>query len=349
MPMISSAALPNVALSRPPSVGPAWSPVRRSARQSGPRAARSTGPRRGRATATWQEGGEHPGEGERRQQQVQPVVQQCLQEWRLVPARCPRAGSAHRGPPCASAARIPVYWRQPCTRPSRSDMIRDARARIGQVAIVTPLLQVCPVSCPRAVPQVREPAAHRGVQDPRRLQHDDEARRRRDCRGADHVFVGQSRPGRGVCRETARFAGGGRDAGDAPSIKVEGARLGAEVIFEGRTSIERKARAEAEAAAWPGDRAAVRSSRHHGRPGHDRPRDPRAVPGCRHAVRAGQRWRPDLGHRDRPQGAEAGCPDRRRGAEGAPRSARRGAGAGPSRSSRTRASRTGCSRSGPAT
>ena len=66
----------------------------------------------------------------------------------------------------------------------------------------------------------------------------------------------------------------------APSIKVEGARaFGAEVIFEGTTSSERRARAETEAAARgltmvpPFDHEWIIAGQ-----GTRRPRDPRAVP-----------------------------------------------------------------------
>ena len=79
----------------------------------------------------------------------------------------------------------------------------------------------------------------------------------------------------------------------APQVKIDGCKsYGAEVIMAGTTSLDRQARAEQEARdARPDDRAAVRSPADHHRPGHDGPRDPRAVPGRRHRVRAGRRRR----------------------------------------------------------
>ena len=72
----------------------------------------------------------------------------------------------------------------------------------------------------------------------------------------------------------------------APAIKVEGARaFGAEVILEGTTSADRRARAEDEAAATrPDHGAAVRSRVDHRRPGNGRARDPRTAAGRRGVV-----------------------------------------------------------------
>ena len=74
-----------------------------------------------------------------------------------------------------------------------------------------------------------------------------------------------------------------------------GAQFGAEVIFAGTTSLDRKARAEQELRTpRADDRAAVRSSVDHRRPGNGGPRDSRAVPERDHGLRADGRRRADL-------------------------------------------------------
>ncbi len=100
----------------------------------------------------------------------------------------------------------------------------------------------------------------------------------------------------------------------APAVKVEIARgLGAEIIFEGTTTIERKARTEAEAAARgltivpPFDHPWII-----GGPGHDRPRDPRAGAGHGGGLRADQRRRPARRRRHGHQEPGARRPRRRR-------------------------------------
>ena len=92
--------------------------------------------------------------------------------------------------------------------------IRAAAARIAPIARVTPLVDVSAAGRTTVLPQVREPAAGRRVQDPRRLQHGGAAHRRRARRRRHHLLVRQSRPGDGARRPRARRAGGRRHADD---------------------------------------------------------------------------------------------------------------------------------------
>ena len=87
----------------------------------------------------------------------------------------------------------------------------------------------------------------------------------------------------------------------APRVKVDGVRhFGAEVIFAGTTSADRKARAEDDRrGARAHDRAAVRSSVDHRRRRHGGPRDSRAVSAGDDDLRADGRRRSDLGRQCR--------------------------------------------------
>ena len=67
---------------------------------------------------------------------------------------------------------------------------------------------------PAALAEVREPAAGRRVQDPRRLQHGRAAHGRATPARRHHLLVRQPRPGRRHRRPRARHTGGRRDAHD---------------------------------------------------------------------------------------------------------------------------------------
>ena len=78
--------------------------------------------------------------------------------------------------------------------------IREAAERIRRIARVTPLVDVSAAAGRPLLPQVREPAAGRRVQDSRRLQHGRAAHRRAAPRRRHHVFIRQSRAGDGARR-----------------------------------------------------------------------------------------------------------------------------------------------------
>ena len=131
------------------------------------------------------------------------------------------------------------------------EMIREAAARVRRLARVTPLVEADDLERrPPAVAEVREPPAKRRLQDPRRRQHAAAVAPDARARGV----VTYSSGNHGLAMSLAA-----RELGcpavivmpeTAPAVKVEGARLlGAEIIFEGTTTVHRKARAEAEAAA----------------------------------------------------------------------------------------------------
>ncbi len=131
------------------------------------------------------------------------------------------------------------------------DDIRAAATRVSQIARVTPLLDVSTHAGQHAAPEVREPPARRRVQDSRRLQHGRAAERR----AASARVSSRSRPAITGRRWLWPRASLGAPAvvvmpTTAPKVKIEGVKgFGAEVIFAGTTSTERRERAEAEAIA----------------------------------------------------------------------------------------------------
>ena len=188
------------------------------------------------------------------------------------------------------------------------------RAALAGVALHTPLV-TSPVldalTGGARVPQGRDPAAHRLVQVPRRLQQAvlDPAERARRRRGG--VLLRQSCAGGG---------GGGEALGmpavivmpsDAPRPKRERtAALGAEVVLYDRAREDREAIAR-DIARAPRRHAgsALRRSAGDRRPGHDRPRDRRGPGGARARARHRRghrvRRRADRRHRACRQGARA--------------------------------------------
>ena len=102
-----------------------------------------------------------------------------------------------------------------------------------------------------ALAEVREPAAGRRVQDPRRLQHG------RAADGRTSAGAASSPIRRATTARRSRIAARALGAPavvvmptTAPKIKSEGAKgFGAEVVFEGTTSLHRRAKAEEIAAA----------------------------------------------------------------------------------------------------
>jgi threonine dehydratase len=137
-------------------------------------------------------------------------------------------------------------------QPLTLDMIREAHARIRHVAIVTPLLQVRPGLVPDALFLKCENLQRTGAFKIRgacnmmmKL-----ASAEPDCRGAITYSSGNHGLAVAYAAKLLGLHAVVVMPVSASTVKVEGARqLGAEVIFEGRTSIERKARAEAEASA----------------------------------------------------------------------------------------------------
>ncbi|VXC05525.1 membrane hypothetical protein [Nocardioides sp. AX2bis] len=178
-------------------------------------------------------------------------------------------------------------------------------------------------------PQVREPAAHRLLQGPRRLLPDGAADRGGAGEWCRRGLGRQPRAGRRPGRAAARHprhrvhAGGRADpegAGD-PGVRRRRGLRGA--LHRGRPG--------GRAALRGGDRGGadppLRPRRHHGRPGHLRPGGGRAGAGGAHRAGADRRWGADRGRRDRAQGAAArrapgGRPGRGRG--GVPDLARAG-------------------------
>ena len=168
-------------------------------------------------------------------------------------------------------------------------------------------------------PQVREPPAHRLLQDPRRLPaHLPALRggaRPRRRRGLGR----QPRPGRGArrpscsasrrrcsCPRARRSPRRTRPAGTAPTWSSTAA-----------TSTRRSSRRQA---VRRGDRRRadppLRPRRHRRRPGHLRPGDPRAGARRAHRARADRRRRAARRHRDRGQGAAPRRPRDRRAGRG---------------------------------
>ena len=94
-------------------------------------------------------------------------------------------------------------------RPTIAD-IEAARERLAGVARETPLYPTETFSRLAGRPvllKAREPPANRLVQDPRRLQHDRDARRRRAPRGRRRRERRQPRPGGRVGRARSRYPG----------------------------------------------------------------------------------------------------------------------------------------------
>src|SRR3954451_17977301 len=168
--------------------------------------------------------------------------------------------------------------------------------------------------------QVREPAAHRFVQDPRRLHPDRPADRGRAVAGGRGRQRRQPRAGRRPRRSPARHPGHRLHARDGATAEGRGhPRL---------RGGDPAARPDARRAAGGGRRARradrfgvhppLRSPRRHRRAGHRRPRGPGAVPGGGDRRRLRRRRGPGVGDR---RGGE-GTSSRRAGGGGAGRGCR---------------------------
>ena len=167
--------------------------------------------------------------------------------------------------------------------------------------------------------QVREPAARRLVQDPRRLHPDVAADRRRAGPGRGRRQRGQPRPGRGARRPAARHPGPGLHAGRTRRCRRcrPPARYGAEVEFVdgGRRRVPRAtpvrwAEATGAVLIHPFDHADIVAGQ--GTVGLEILEQ---CPDVAHRARLHRRRRPARRHRDRGAGPAAG----RRGDRGAGR------------------------------
>ena len=159
----------------------------------------------------------------------------------------------------------------------QADDVRAAAERIRPLARKTPVLTSAEFDSEagaRVFLQVREPAARRSVQDPRRRQHDAVAAQR-DRWHARHrgVFLRQSRAGGGHRGEACGRAGDHRDAGGRAAVE-DGSHARRTVRTSSHTTGSQESR-EAIARGHPerngsDARAALRPSDDHGGAGHRR-------------------------------------------------------------------------------
>ena len=129
------------------------------------------------------------------------------------------------------------------------DDIRLAAGRIRTLVRRTPLLEVTPpgrggTSDPPVV-EMRMLPARRSLQDPRRVQHDRAAVAGGEVSGRHHLLVRQSRPAVALVAEAFHAPAVIVMPETTPRVKVDGVRRhGAEVVFAGTTSTDRKLCAE---------------------------------------------------------------------------------------------------------
>ena len=135
---------------------------------------------------------------------------------------------------------------------------------------------------PSALSQVREHAAGRRLQDPRRLQHGRAAHRRPAAARRRDVLIGKSRPGDGARRTRAGGARGRRHADDRAGDQGGWSQGLRRRGHSGRNDLRGSpgSRRSRSRGARPDDGAAVRSRVDHRRPGNRRTRDSRATAGC---------------------------------------------------------------------
>ena len=168
----------------------------------------------------------------------------------------------------------------------------------------------------RRLPQVREPAAHRVVQDPRRLHQAVVAGRAAARRRRDRAVGRQPRPGGRLRGPIGRRAGHRLHA--RRRVAGEGRRHRGLRRPRGAGRRQRRRRARGGDAPRPPKRryagAPVRRPGRDRRPGHGRAGDPGGRARCGHGGGAAGRRRPAVGGRQRRQGpASPGARDRRRG------------------------------------
>ena len=222
-------------------------------------------------------------------------------------------GGAYRKPPTIRGAGT-VRAHHGGTRPDQGGGGRAPRRRPPHAG--APLRHVLGVGRLRRVPEVREPAEDRRVQDPRRVHQDPVAVRRRARGGRDRPLGGQPRAGRrlggplggrsrrclhaalGVAGQDRRDRGlrrpGRADRRQRRRRGRGGPRRGRPQRQDARPSVRRRG----------GDRRA----------GHGRPGDPRGRAGRGRRGRPAGRGRAAVRHRLGGQGPAAGDPrDRRRG------------------------------------
>ena len=164
-------------------------------------------------------------------------------------------------------------------RPHQAAGARHAAPRTTSMTAAAPL-----------APQVREPAAQRRVQDPRRREHAAAAVGGRTRARRHHLLVGQprhrhvaGRTGSSACPAVVVMPT------TAPAVKVDGrARARRRDHLRGHDDDRAQGAGRGRGRrARPDHRAAVRSPVDHRRQGHHRPRDPRAGAGGGRGLRAG--------------------------------------------------------------
>ena len=146
--------------------------------------------------------------------------------------------------PVGTADRCPARSTMPSDVPLSA--IAEAARGASRARSAAPPCCVCRSNGAAGLREVREPAGGRRLQDPAAPPTSSRGSTPTRAARRHHLLVGQPRPGGGDGRPPGRRARGGRHADHRSRVKVEGARaLGAEILFEGTTSIERKRRAEA--------------------------------------------------------------------------------------------------------